>query len=591
MADNTETINLAFKADTADMGRAATETEALTVKLAYLRTALNEGMITKRQYNSEVKKTTTELAAATKAADSLGNAVEASSAKQRGMAQAVQGGSRALQDFVSGSQSGGFTGGLNAITNNVEQVGLGFGKLAGLSTETAATLAGFGTVAIVGVQLAVPIVKGLADQFGLLKGSIDPNTTAIEKLTDRIKELNEKKIKFQVDRNELEAAEADLKRLKDGIAGYNELKGLSSKTEKESGSSVKELFEENKGVGRKALYDDEQKKLDNDPLVTQKREALDKLKAKLADAEDRAENGNVLERPQAAAQAFGLKPLVAKATEEAQGAIAKALENMGGAVGDLYKDATDASRGRIESGNKAIADRLDKLGQGGLAGDIRQVSPAGIKENERTNAEMDKTAEENERTGKEATAAGKSRRHKAKENAKTESDDADAAFQALDDSNDKFIKNRKAKEAKAKKDDHAEEAFEKRRNANAQANAKHFAAGGSLDEQAELGLAQGFTPEQVQEFIARALRGAKDAKGNALTPSDIGDTAKAMQGDAAASLNAKRMEATNQIGNAQLADQAVVSDLIAEVSQLQQFANRLQQGNRNNRQSLRNRGR
>lgn len=528
-----------------------------------LKVQFQQGLATHDYYVTTIKQIASESAKAKTDVEGLEKAAKAAAggfSGQAGMANGVQGASRALQDFVSASKSGGFTAGLNAITNNAEQVALGFGKMAGMSATMASALASGATFAIVGLQLAIaafgPTVMKWIDDMGLFKGAADNNSTAIERLKTRIDELNEKKVKLQVDRNELAAAEADMKRIKDSIADYQKLLGLKSSHETESEAANKKLLAEAPG-GVTAVRQKMESKMVADAMARAEQvidEEIGKIKTELKDP---VVQDNAGYKQELLDQIEDLQKKKSKAREDA-------AEGEKRHVGSILMG--EAPAGQVEAKTETKAQALEEAGMGDLAAQVRANKPSNIK----TRAEQKEAKEAEKAHEKAAKEDAKLLADQEKERVRNKrSNDKDEHDQIKDEIDDAAkavkAKNKAAKDKQGNLDQIAAHQAQATK-----ANTAFISGKSDLDERTEAFLnkqaigramidASGdnaitrrrtardnkiFTPETA-EAIARAdimrnLQGTKDAKGNDLSRSDIRQIANEMINKAKQDLAAKQ---------------------------------------------------
>lgn len=153
-----------------------------------------------------------------------------------GFGQAGMQAGRVLQDFTQG--------GIGGILNNLEGMTMALGGGPGM--------AGLLTAVGVAAFIAKPYLASLFGD-GAVKAGADALKTTVENLQDRIKELNDKPIKFAEDRNELAALARDMKMLADARKAYDGAAGYKSKSERASESGTAEAIGE--GGALKPLRD------------------------------------------------------------------------------------------------------------------------------------------------------------------------------------------------------------------------------------------------------------------------------------------------------------------------------------------------
>jgi hypothetical protein len=628
-----DTIRLKLAIASEEAVTAAARTETLKAKQDLLGRALDEGVIKGDRYNQLMAKSSAELAKAESAAaraaaltekltvaqNANAAAAEKAAKSTGGTVNAIQGTSRAVQDFTSSALNGGFVQGLNSITNNVDQMAQGFGRMGGMTAQAATNLGSIATFGVVGLQLAIvaltPIIKGLLDQFGLFKGAVDPAATEVERLKTKIKELGDKPIKLQVDRNELAAAEADLKRLTAAREAYNRIAGLKSEDEKESEASVTKVFgQDHMALG--SLAKPEIAKAEAGARAAQA-EKVAKLEKELADLVKAGYRPwELTEAKQAIEDAKNdTKPVAA--------AIATAKDR----VGTLVGGATGAAKpGQVGDANEALAQAAEKAGRHDIAFKVRMASPTGRAESNTANDEMERQNED--------LAVDQRLRDKTRE-------ENEKAQEELDKQEDEKIEkggkalSKQSKDARETQKHVSKDATNelKKMQADAQANAKLTAAGGTMDEEIGAFLniqdqrrhsLDGVTGATRKRMIAEAAKAGtpiltaeeanaqaeqaamnamssttmRDKDGNELNAEQRRAAAKAMVGDANADLSRRQMELQGQGLNQAERGVAITDQLIGLIDQVGQRTLRLEQGmNRNaqraqqvSRSNLRQRG-
>lgn len=296
----------------------------------------------------------------------------------RGMTDAIQGSSRAFQDFTSAAMNGGILQGLNAVTNNVDQAAVGFARMGGASAETAAKIASFGTIAIVGLQLLIPVLKAAADKLGLFKEQADEAAPAVDKLKARIKELNDNPLKTQADRDRLKDLTSALKIATSAQEALNAARGLKSKSERESESAVTEVVGEAGGVARDLVEAEKARRLAGpaaakaDAAVEAQRKIATERRRAAADPANRFRAGMETFAQEAEAELAALEA-------RAQAIREKAVADAEAKVDDLLKPAEP---GRVAEKNEDLAKAVEASGRKDapeLAAKVRGASPAGMK--------------------------------------------------------------------------------------------------------------------------------------------------------------------------------------------------------------------
>lgn len=265
--------------------------------------------------------------------------------------------SRGLEDLQYG-----FAG----VVNNIPGMIQALGGTAGLTAA---------------ISLAFVAVNQLVNHWSDLKalfGENDPfkdGATSVEALTKRIDELNKTEVKLAVDRLELDAAEAQVKRIKEGLAAFEAAGKTKSRYEKESGSLVAETLAETPG-GEAALRDEVRAQI-NREFVERSGEyqaaqaETDKHRAEAArlEAEIKQHAGD----PEAVlgfeAQLKYERAQAEKAAEHARGVRARLNESAESATGNILKGAKEGDA----TAQGQLALYMDQAGYQGDA--VRTVSP------------------------------------------------------------------------------------------------------------------------------------------------------------------------------------------------------------------------
>jgi hypothetical protein len=350
---------------------------ALDAQVAALKAQFVAAAIAHDAYVAGVKKLAAESARAKAEVEGLEKAAAGLGRSGKGTVDAIQGVSRGVQDFVSASANGGIKQGFNAITNNVDQMTQGFARLGGASFETAAKIGGFATFAVVGLQLLLPAIEAAAHAMGLFKAEIDPTKTAIEALQERIKELEDKKIKVEVDRTEIELAKKALAKLTEAQEAYNALMNLKSGHERKSESAVDEVIGEAGADKVRGAIEDSIRKPAEAEARRRHAEAEAKVEKDLSKMLDDASVGEGESAGFSDEQIASMRKAIHQKNEdELTSALRRAERDAKDATGDLF---AKGKAGEVGEKNAAMAGALDKAGLGELAGKVRARSPAELK--------------------------------------------------------------------------------------------------------------------------------------------------------------------------------------------------------------------
>lgn len=182
--------------------------------------ALRDQRITQAQW-------TTDVIAASKAILQKRDAIQKLDPLTRDYRQNMMALSYVFNDFFSAS--GGVQQRLNGIANNMPMLLLGFGALGPALS---------GILPILGAM--TPAITKAFDAF---TDAVDKPIPRLDRLKERIKELESIKIRPQVDTFELERARAEVDKITEGIAAFNAYKNQRNATEKEVGAAVAEQLD------------------------------------------------------------------------------------------------------------------------------------------------------------------------------------------------------------------------------------------------------------------------------------------------------------------------------------------------------------
>ena len=265
--------------------------------------------------------------------------------------------------------------GFTAIANNLPSIAMSFGLGAGLA----------GAVAIAATGISV-----LSRHLGAFTTQADTTKTSMEQLKKRVDELNGMKVKLAFDRTELEAAEADIKRIKTGLDAYNKQKESKTEPEKNSDAEINKALA---GTGAQAAIKKSMTDLEaNDPKIREAQDRAKKLQERLDFVNKNGVGGNLLpgqagyqRSPTGNMNQLGLNSrrwLEANIhqAEITAASARKAITGHDGTAeqrtGDLFKDAAP---GQGNAKAEELAKALEKAGRPDLAKKVRQNSPDAIK--------------------------------------------------------------------------------------------------------------------------------------------------------------------------------------------------------------------
>lgn len=286
----------------------------------------------------------TRMLEASRQADELDKKFGKAGSGASGFGQSMLQTGRVLQDFTQG--------GIGGVLNNVEGLSMALGGGAGL--------AGLMTALGVAAFIAKPYLNDIAASLGLITKDAAPLNTELETITDRIKALNEKKIKTTVDRIELDNLNAKLKETNDAIARYHQLQGLKPKAEGERDADLmRRAAESGVPVGAALAKQEEERIKATDETYLKLKKEQDDAKAAVARFEDmlagiNAETGGTPE------DALNRMDRRKYADSELQRQQAR-MRNAGIAVGAYEKQIEDPKEGlAIKAAGKLKGDDLEQ---------------------------------------------------------------------------------------------------------------------------------------------------------------------------------------------------------------------------------------
>ena len=499
--------------------------------------------------------------------------------------------------------NGGFLQGLNAITNNVDQMAQGFGRMSGMSTAAATAFGSWATVGIVGLQLAIPLIKAGVEAMGLWKPAIDPAISELDRLKGKIEEINARPVKIGIDRIELAGAEADLKRITKEQDKLNELRGLKSKATRDSEAAILAAIGEAPGEGKGVVRDVKnsiaQKMVNESPAIGKATSDIATKTNKIDELEWRG-----------AAATEGGRGLIRRLHEE----VRELTTQRGLAFHDINKEGGVAERqaAKIIAGDLGADVRdasLRKAKRGGLADDLKRLTPKAMQQTAEDDAHAEAMDEEARASGKRASQFVKEQKQKTKDEEHENSQIADAANAEAVASGHGATKLRRDREDEA----HKTKIAAKKIKSEAETNAKMLGHGG-LMQQAELDIANEARRRTEANSLpagerATAIRNARragdpilskeeaearaeqramnrlssqavvDAAGNPLDATQRRAAAHAIVGDAKGDLAKRQIGLQGQVGNEVMRTQQIVNQLASEVERLAGQAAAIRQNN------------
>ena len=125
---------------------------------------------------------------------------------------------------------------LNNIPNMVQR----FGGPAGLAAAI--------SLVAVAINILLPKIKEAMDSFGFFSNSVEVGVDTLKKLEDRIKAIEDKKVKATVDLAELDLLKERVEQVRAAIQAVNTLEKTQAHIEKESGGAIGEILAECPGA-------------------------------------------------------------------------------------------------------------------------------------------------------------------------------------------------------------------------------------------------------------------------------------------------------------------------------------------------------
>lgn len=138
--------------------------------------------------------------------------------------------SHAAQDFV---QSG-----FPAVINNIPQISYAIGQLAGWSNQMTIAMSGISMVGALVINTALPSIKQFAGELGIVQDHSRDVTSTLEGLKTKLKALEEKPWKIDLDRTMIDHAREAIEKLQSYLAAYKSATGTD--LESESARAAKE---------------------------------------------------------------------------------------------------------------------------------------------------------------------------------------------------------------------------------------------------------------------------------------------------------------------------------------------------------------
>ena len=310
--------------------------------------------------------------------------------------------SYAIQDFSS--TTGDLGAKLNSVSNNIPQILVGLG--------------GIGTALSVGATAAIAFYRNwdsIKSLFIDIPFEFGKATTSLSELRDRIKELENKKVKVGAEYDELEKAKEAAKELVRALELAEEIRTGQAKAERESGARIKAAIAEAPGGGAAVVS-----------ALAAPREA--ELRAQ-AEAQAKREEAALEERARRAVEMeLPLNPRVIEeewnAIQSRWGARLKGIAAEAEAqVGQLLSTAIKGTGEEQARAQEALRQGLTKAGQGALAERIGGLGPMQVqgmetqeqvaKHGKEAAQEIDRAAEKFDRSAQATQQAAEAVQHAA----------------------------------------------------------------------------------------------------------------------------------------------------------------------------------
>jgi len=373
MADQYENLIITTKG-TPELVEAATKARAVDQAIKDLKASFAAGNVLLATYRSEIKSLTKEQASLQGQIGKLSG-----SGGLKGFGSASMQLSYVMQDLVA--QNGDLLRGFMAIQNNMPLLVTSFGGTAGL--------AGAISLMSLAASLAAPLMANVVKEFNITK--TDDFRIAIEKLQDRLKVLEEKKIKLSIDYTEMEQARRRIGDIQDAMRAYEEWSRLHTDWEKKSGAEVASVLANAPGgaaASHEKVIAAEQKQLAG-ASAAEARE----LEGRLKDAEDSLKEASV-----PGADPHGTRM---RAARQDITAAKLRLDQFNTNLGETAKQNVGMLRKGAEEGDQKsqarLADLMDQSGQEFAAWSIRRRSAANLKADSAREAEAEALKEQLER--------------------------------------------------------------------------------------------------------------------------------------------------------------------------------------------------
>lgn len=278
--------------------------EAIKAELESLTIAYSKDEVGSDQFVKRTNQLAGELTRQSTLLDALKTAHQGVSTEQGKVTTATASASHGINGYNNALRNLGY--GISDVFSNNGPIGqklMGFSNnVNGIVTGVLQTMGKIGPGAIaaaavteiaftgLGSLITASGIKSMDDIYKIFnkgfESAAEASKTHLEKIKERIKELEDKPIKLAVDMLELKNATAEVERLSAAMAAYKQLMGMQSEAEESSGKKITEAIKEGEGGGpgfEKMLakqYREEATALDSKLINANK--TIDELPAKIA---------------------------------------------------------------------------------------------------------------------------------------------------------------------------------------------------------------------------------------------------------------------------------------------------------------------
>lgn len=472
---------------------------------------------------------------------------------------------RAILEFSRAVEDAQY--GVAGVINNVPTLAQEISKLAGISTASAAAIAGgFSLAAVAAYELYKnwDTVKGLFSDFEpQTKGAV----TALTDLNERIRELQAKKNKVSVDYQEIDAAKQAAKDLQEALQATERLRTGQAEFEARAGRQVREALAEAAGGGAavtRALVGPQEAQIRQQVQEEARREL-----AEINRALEEARNAEMM-GAQLGSTIGDLEKRRAEVNQRLRDRLAGAAKQADIDIGQILTAAERGTGAEQEQARTELVRRLRAANMGRVAGQVERATPEDVqaienqREEDRRNKERDaqikKAQDERDRETDRLNLEGARQERMGFEEAQRQDEKAvreqDRANRAED--------RRQARE-------------EDRLQAEVARQVEQSGLGKQAQQYAVQLRLQGATPEQEQEELRRGFAEQLQLNRPDLGIQQLSQAASQLARQASAGVDQRLIGVGQQGLNAQAALLSVGATLNQEVQQLAARQNQLMQ--------------